>query len=81
MTYDSQWKPEVDKIWAEYKLEWEATHPDEKPEKTRFEIMNEFMKDKFTEASPETFKEVEDYRQKLKDDSGEDMPRTNLGMQ
>ena len=69
LTYESQWKPEIDKIWAEYKTEWESEHPDQKPEKTRFEIMNDFMKEKFAQATPEILKEVEDYRKKLKEES------------
>jgi hypothetical protein len=82
MTYETQWKGDVDKIWAEYKIEWVASHPDEKPEKTRFEIMNEFMKERFAQATPEILKEVEDYRQKVKYETGlspEDT--TNLALQ
>ena len=31
LTYESQWKPQVDKEWAKYKLEWESQNPSEKP--------------------------------------------------
>ena len=78
MTYKSQWKAHVDKIWAEYKLDWDS-HVDEKLDKTWFKIMNEFMKEKYAQATPEILKEVEEYRQKVKDDSGEDA--TNLAKQ
>jgi len=83
MTYES-WKPEIDKTWAEYKIQWEAEHPDEKPEKTRFQIMNDFMKEKYAQATPEVLKQVEDYRKKVKDESpvpnGGDK-ETNLAIQ
>ena len=85
MTYESQWKADVDKIWVEYKTQWESEHPDEKPKKTRFEIMNDFMKEKFTQATPEILKQVEDYRKKVKEESpvpsagGEEA--TNLALQ
>jgi len=85
LTYESQWKADVDKIWVEYKTQWESEHPDEKPEKTRFEIMNDFMKEKFTQATPEILKQVEDYRKKVKEESpvpsagGEEA--TNLALQ
>jgi hypothetical protein len=69
LTYESLWKPEIDKNWAEYKSRWESEHPDEKPEKTRFQIMNEFMKEKFAQATPEILQQVEDYRQKVKEES------------
>ena len=69
LTYESQWKPEIDKTWAEYKIQWKSEHPNEKPEKTRFEIMNNFMRKKFAEATPEMLKQVEDYRKKIKEES------------
>jgi len=39
--------------WKQYKEEWESEHPNEKPPKTRFEIMNEFMKEKFAAETEE----------------------------
>ena len=53
LTYESQWKPQVDKEWAKYKLEWESQHPSEKPLKNWFTIMVEFMKDKFQNETEE----------------------------
>jgi len=46
LTYHSQWKLHVDAAWA-------LEHPDEKPEKGRFQIMVEFMKAKFGEETDE----------------------------
>ena len=47
LTYESQWKPEVDKKWKEYKIQWELDHPGEDAPKGRFAIMNELMKENF----------------------------------
>ena len=48
LTYESQWKMEVDKEWKEYKIKWESEHPGEDPLKGRFMIMNKFMREKYT---------------------------------
>jgi len=62
LTYESRWKPDVDTAWSEYKDAWEAEHPNEKPPKNRFQIMIEFMKQKF-ETEPEDMKiRCEEYR-------------------
>ena len=88
LTYESQWKADVDKVWAEYKTKWETEHPDQKIQKTRFEIMNDFMKEKYAQATPEILKQVEDYRQKVKEESpvpgagpGGDDEANNLALQ
>jgi hypothetical protein len=81
LTYESQWKADVDKTWAEYKTQWESEHPDQKPEKTRFEIMNDFMKEKFAQATPDILKQVEDYRNKLKEESPNPSDATNHALQ
>jgi hypothetical protein len=85
LTYESQWKDEVDKTWAEYKIKWESEHPDQKPGKTRFEIMTDFMKEKFAQATPEILKQVEDYRKKMKEENPfpgrEDSEARNLALQ
>lgn len=88
LTYESQWKAEVDKTWAEYKIQWEAEHPNQqqKPEKTRFEIMTDFMKEKFAQETPEVLKQVEEYRKKTKEESpgpsnGSGEQPTNLALQ
>jgi hypothetical protein len=71
LTYETQWKTEVDKTWAEYKTKWESEHPDEKPAKTRFEVMNDFIKEKFAQASPEVLKEVEEFRKTLREETAD----------
>ena len=53
LTYESQQKPQVDKEWAKYKLEWESQNPSEKPPKNWFTIMAELMKDKFQNETEE----------------------------
>jgi hypothetical protein len=45
-----------------YKNEWQSEHPNEKPGKTRFEIMVEFMKAKFKEENEEMKRRCEEYR-------------------
>jgi hypothetical protein len=47
LTYESRWKDDVCTAWSDYKKEWVAEHPNETPPKTRFQIMIEFMKEKF----------------------------------
>jgi hypothetical protein len=69
LTYEKQWKGVVDKEWEQYKTQWESDHPNEKPEKTRFQIMCEFMKAKYETETAEMKQRCEEYRQSLKDES------------
>jgi len=62
LTYESIWKPHVNKAWMTYKEKWLSEHPNEKPEKTQLEIMAEFMKEKFNEENEEMKKHCEEYR-------------------
>lgn len=62
LTYESRWKPHVDQAWNDYKKAWEAEHPDEKPEKGRFQFMVEFIKEKFEEENEEMKKKCNDYQ-------------------
>ena len=62
MTYESKWKPHVNEAWTTYKKEWRSKHPNEKPEKSRLEIMVEFMKAKFNEEDEDVKKCCEEYR-------------------
>ena len=62
LTYQSRWKPQVDTAWSEYKEAWTIEHPNEKPEKGRFQIMVEFIKQKFNEETEEMKRECEEYR-------------------
>ena len=62
LTYKSQWKPHVDQAWTDYKKAWEDEHPEGKLEKTRFQIMVEFMKAKFEDEDEEMKKKCNNYR-------------------
>ena len=68
LTYESQWKTEVDKEWREYKTNWESDHPGEDPPKGRFAIMNEFMREKYKNESEEMKERCEKYRRALKEE-------------
>lgn len=69
LTYESQWKQDVDKVWGDYVATWNTEHPDEKPEKTRLAFLMEFMKEKLAAETDEMKKKVEDYRLSIKDES------------
>jgi hypothetical protein len=62
LTYESKWKPHVNKAWTTYKEVWVAEHGNEKPEKSRLEVMVEFMKAKFNEEDEDMKKRCEEYR-------------------
>jgi hypothetical protein len=62
LTYESKWKPFVDEEWDRYKNEWASENPDEKPLKTRFTIMIEFMKEKFANETDEMKERCEELR-------------------
>jgi hypothetical protein len=68
LTYQSQWKPHIDTAWSEYQEAWTAEHPTEKPEKNRFQIMIEFIKQKYNEESEEMKKKCEEYRDERPED-------------
>jgi hypothetical protein len=74
LTYESQWKAAVDKAWLAYKNQWDAEHPNEKPEKTRFTIMMDFMKEKLAAETPGMKAKVEEHRQKVKKESESPAP-------
>ena len=61
LTYQDQWKTHIDTAWSEYPKAWKAEHTTEKPEKTRFQIMVEFMKQKYNEETEEMKKKCEEY--------------------
>ena len=69
LTYESQWKPHIDKEWAKYKLEWESQNPSVKPPKKRFTIMVEFIKEKFKNETEEMKSRCEEYRQSRKSET------------
>lgn len=68
LTYESQWKMEVDRVWKDYKNEWESDHPGEDPPKGRFAIMNEFLREKYQNESEEMKARCEEYRKALKEE-------------
>lgn len=72
LTYESQWKSEIDKEWKDYKTLWESEHPGENPPKGRFAIMNEFLKEKYENESDEMKDRCEKYRRSRKEESPED---------
>jgi hypothetical protein len=61
LTYRSLWKTHIDTAWSEYQRAWSDEHPSEKPEKSRFQIMVEFMKQKYSEETEEMKKKCEEY--------------------
>jgi hypothetical protein len=69
LTYETQWKPHIDKEWAKYKIDWELENPKVKPPKNRFMIMVEFMKDKFNNEMEDMKLQCEEYRQSRKAES------------
>jgi hypothetical protein len=69
LTYESQWKGEVDNKWKEYKIQWESEHPGEDPPKGRFAIMVEFMKEKYQNESDEMKEHCEKYRRSRKEEN------------
>lgn len=63
LTYKSWWKTEVNMAWSAYKNAWAAEHPaEEKPQKNRFQIMVEFMREKFKMETDEMKDRCEEYR-------------------
>lgn len=67
LTYTKKWKPFIDEKWATYREEWTAEHPDEKLPKGRFQIMVEFMQDKYARETAEMKAECEEYRRNRRD--------------
>jgi hypothetical protein len=71
-TYDETWKSTVDKVWIDYKNQWEIENLGEAiPRNKRFEVMNEFIRKTFNDETPEKKQEVEEYRRKLKEEVDE----------
>ena len=69
LTYESQWKPFIDEEWDRYTKEWVSKHPNEKPPKTRFELMIEFVKEKYENETEEMKERCEEFRKTLKEES------------
>ena len=69
LAYLSKWKVVIDEKWDTYRTEWISDHPDSKPPKSRFQMMVEFMKEKYAEETPEMKAECEEYRKNRCDES------------
>lgn len=76
LTYESQWKPHIDEEWNRYKKKWASEHPNEKPPKTRFSIMIEFMKEKFANETDDMKARCEEFRKTVKEESPVDEEST-----
>jgi hypothetical protein len=71
-TYDETWKATVEKVWSDYKSNWEDENRGVAiPRNKHFEVINEYIRKAFNEESPEKKAEVEEYRKKLKDETDE----------
>ena len=66
LTYETQWKPQIDEEWTRYKNEWELQNSTEKPPKNRFMIMVDFIKENFKNETKEMKLRCEEYRQARK---------------
>ena len=65
LTYETKWKPDVDTAWNDYKLAWASKNPNEKTPKNRFQIMIEFMKEKYAEETNKMKEHCEVYVKEL----------------
>jgi hypothetical protein len=81
LTYESQWKADVDQAWDDYVAMWDTEHPDEKPEKKRLVFMMEFLKEKLAAETDEMKERVEEYRLSKKDESPGPVDDKNLEIQ
>jgi len=62
LTYESRWKSSINAAWNDYKETWAAEHPeDKKPLKNRFQIMVDFMKDRFMTETEEMKQRCKEY--------------------
>ncbi|PPR06998.1 hypothetical protein CVT24_011094 [Panaeolus cyanescens] len=69
LTYETKWKPVIEKGFASYVKDWNANNPGRKPEMDRFAFMTKFMMEKWEEvkkSDPEMVEKVEEYRQNRK---------------
>ncbi|KJA16797.1 hypothetical protein HYPSUDRAFT_147224 [Hypholoma sublateritium FD-334 SS-4] len=70
MTYETQWKDVIDKAYDELRAEWKPKAPGDIFNLSRFEFMNDFMRKKYEEQSPEVKAKVEEFRQQKYDLQG-----------
>jgi len=76
LTYESKWKEEIDHKWGDFVAAWSNDHPGQPVNKTRFEFMNTFIKDKYATESPEMKDKVEVYHQNVVETSSDDANRS-----
>jgi hypothetical protein len=69
LRYEKQWKPHIDRLWETYKTEWESKNLDEKPPKSRLQLMNEFMREQYKATDEDMKKQCEAYRRSRKESS------------
>lgn len=70
MTYETQWKVEIDKEWDALTKEWEAKNPGQPMITSRFNFMNTFLQAKYKEESEEVKDEVKKRRAAMKEEGG-----------
>jgi Mg2+ and Co2+ transporter CorA len=68
-TYDKEWKTTIEKVWTDYKSQWDRENPSVTPPKKRFDITNEFIREAFNNETAERVQEVDKYRKKIKEES------------
>jgi len=76
MTYETKWKPEIDKQWETYCKTWKQEHPGEPMVKTHFEFMNNFMREKYEMETVEMKQKVEQYRREASNNESNDTNKT-----
>jgi len=83
LTYESTWKPTIDKEWKAFETDWKAKNPGMKINKTRFEFMNAFMKEKFKNETPEMKAKVATHIETYKTSKAaiQDVEKRNLDLQ
>jgi len=69
LTYESKWKVEINHKWEAFNVAWAKDHPGEPIKKTRFEFMNNFIREKYQAETPEMKQRVEDFRSKTSEKS------------
>ncbi|KIJ96212.1 hypothetical protein K443DRAFT_124517 [Laccaria amethystina LaAM-08-1] len=72
MTYQTQWKTEIDKEWDALTKKWEAENPGQPMKALRFNFMNTFLQAKYTEESEEVKDKVRKRQEAMKEEGSGD---------
>lgn len=72
MTYESKWKPIIDKEWDEKRKKWEEQFPGEKMLETCFHFMNTFLQNKYNLEPDDIKNQVRKHREAMKEEGPED---------